>query len=148
MRRLLIAVAFVAAACGDSLAPGLAEPDSEGRIPFVMLDPDGPPALPRDAFELGQARMEGDFLVMDIRFGGGCDRHEFLLAGSGAIMESMPPQTNVVLAHDANGDPCRALLSRTLRADLTPLRAAVQSGGMAHGSIIVHVAGAQVTYTF
>ena len=147
-RRFLIAGACIVAACADPLGlhPALTQPDADGRIAFAIVD--GSPDVPRDHFMLQQARMEGDTLILDIRFGGGCTTHEFLLVGNNVRLKSDPPQTNVVLAHDANGDACEALLSRSLRADVSPLRDAYRRNGSQHGTIILNVAGASVPYRF
>jgi hypothetical protein len=63
-------------------------------------------------------------------------------------MESYPVQTGVRLAHAADGDTCKALLSRALRFDLSPLKSAyANSYQTATGIIRLHVAGSNsVTY--
>jgi hypothetical protein len=51
-------------------------------------------------------------------------------------MESYPVQVGVKLAHDANGDNCKALLSRVLRFDLSPLKAAYSASYQATSGIM------------
>lgn len=63
-----------------------------------------------------------DKLVVDARFGGGCRRHEFQLSWDGDVLESHPPQVRLTLSHDANGDPCRAMLTERLQFDLSVLQ--------------------------
>ena len=76
---------------------------------------------PRDRFEILAARFESDQLVVEVRYGGGCQRHDFRVLWSGAIRRSNPPQADFLLTHDGHADPCRALLSETLRIDMLDL---------------------------
>lgn len=145
MKRVLVLIACVVA-CRDSLGPRPAEPDADGRIAFAMVE--GSMDFPLDQFTLHEARMEADTLILDIQFGGGCGKHEFLLVGNHRLLKSSTPQTDMVLAHDANGDACDAALSRTLRADVSPLRAAMRRLGMQHATVVINVAGTSVDYVF
>jgi hypothetical protein len=93
--------------------------------------------------------LKGDSLVLAVSFGGGCREHTFLLLADAMWMESYPVQTGVRLAHESNNDPCDAMLSRTLKFDLIPLKVAyTKSYGPAPGIIRIHVgaSGASVLY--
>jgi hypothetical protein len=86
------------------------------------------------------ARIEGDLLNLDVEFGGGCSEHEFALVHSGGFRESFPVQTDLRLMHDANGDPCRALVQRMLVFDLTPLKQVyLTSYAAPSGEMEIHV---------
>jgi hypothetical protein len=92
--------------------------------------------------------VEGDTLSLDVQYGGGCAEHRFALLVDPAFMESQPVQVVARLAHDAGGDMCRALLTRTLRFDLTRLRqryVAAYGGG---GTVLIGLSGQQIRYTF
>jgi hypothetical protein len=77
--------------------------------------------VPDDPFEVLDARFEADQLVLDVRYGGGCREHTFHMLWSGAILKSNPPQASFFLVHDAQDDPCKALISETLRFDMLDL---------------------------
>lgn len=76
---------------------------------------------PRDRFEIVKAGFEGDQLVVQVRYSGGCQRHDFRVLWNGAIRKSDPPQADFLLTHDGHGDPCEALLTETLRIDMLDL---------------------------
>lgn len=76
---------------------------------------------PGDPFTVLDARFEADQLVIDVRYGGGCRDHYFHMLWSGAVMRSNPPQANFFLVHEANDDPCKALITETLRFDMLDL---------------------------
>lgn len=75
-----------------------------------------------DAFQLIKMEQKRDSLLIEVRYGGGCREHEFQLVHLGAYKESMPPQLDVVLRHNANDDRCRALVTETLIIPLKELR--------------------------
>jgi hypothetical protein len=98
-----------------------------------------------DPFEIGKMRISGDTLFMDVTYSGGCKEHAFSGRNDGNIMKSLPPQMNVTIDHQANGDGCRSLISKTLAFDLTNCR----SGKT--GSIVLIVngdRGNKITYTY
>lgn len=91
---------------------------------------------PSDAVTIREASVVGDSLELFVTFGGGCREHAFLLLTDGAWMESYPVQVGVKLSHDARGDNCKALLSRVLRFDLTPLKVAYETSYQSTTGII------------
>ena len=104
------------------------------------------PRWPSDAVMILGAAVKGDSLEMDVSFGGGCRGHTFLLLADGAWRESNPVQTGLRLAHESNNDPCDALLTRVLKFDLTPLKAAYTSSyGSAPGTIRLVIDGISLT---
>ncbi len=79
---------------------------------------------PADLLEFREVRIVGDTLEATVSYGGGCAEHGFALVFANIFLESDPVQMRGLLSHDAKGDPCRALITRTLRFDLTPLKEA------------------------
>jgi hypothetical protein len=138
------------AACSTSPASvdGPAMTTADGQ-PNVILT-DDLDRWPADDYTFQAMRLSGDTLDVDVSFGGGCRAHEFALSVHRVFMESHPVQVRARLAHDANGDPCRALLHRTLRFDLAPLRTAYQRAyGAGPATIVIHVTDWRpVHYTF
>ena len=80
----------------------------------------GGEAVGGDMFLLEAAVHKGDKLIADVRYGGGCARHDFRLTWDGSLDKSDPPQALLKLSHDGNGDPCKALISERLTFDLSP----------------------------
>lgn len=72
-----------------------------------------------DNFTVEGARMEGNLLMVDVKYSGGCKKHEFWATGSEAIAKSLPPIRSIVIKHNANEDHCRALIMQTLMIDAT-----------------------------
>jgi hypothetical protein len=122
MKRMIVAAAalLAGAACfrGEPITPPQA---SAGGEPTVVLTQQ--PSLWRhDPYEFRNMSVSGDTLVVEVQYAGGCAQHDFTLLVAPIFMESYPVQMSGSLAHDANGDMCRALVGRTLRIDLRPLR--------------------------
>ena len=151
-----IVLATVAAiACTQSPTveePALAQTALVNATPQVVIT-DRPELLQTgDRYEIvGEPRIDGDDLLVTVRYGGGCARHDFVLTTSAVFAESEPVQTGLTLLHDANGDSCRALVTTDLRFDLTPLEQEWrQSYQQQSGRIALHLKGwgKQLLYHF
>jgi hypothetical protein len=110
-------------------------------------------SAPRDTFTIQQIKLEGDLLQINITYGGGCENHTFSLIGSDEYAESYPVQTSVLLSHDANEDPCEALLHKTLNFNLFPLALRYQELYQVNSDMItLHIVGGSegesVNYNF
>jgi hypothetical protein len=94
--------------------------------------------------------VKGDSLELVVNYGGGCRAQSFLLLADNAWMESYPVQVGVRVARDAQGDNCKALLSRMLRFDLTPLKVAYNEAYQTSAGIIrLNISGfSSVTYSW
>jgi hypothetical protein len=75
------------------------------------------------------AQVEGQTLRLVVEYGGGCATHRFALVAGTDFGESLPPYTLLRLAHDGSGDLCRALVTRQLEVDLSPIVPLVQQNG-------------------
>jgi hypothetical protein len=116
-----------------------------------MTAPDGRPAViitanraawPRDAYQFEDVSIDGDLLSIDLTHGGGCADHDFALIVGPEMAESDPVQMRGSLAHNAHGDPCRALISRTLVLDLSPLAEIWRRNYLQPtGALILHLDG-------
>ena len=82
------------------------------------------------SFEIEEARLEGDVFELRVSYSGGCEEHTFDLYSTRGIYESNPPQADVYLSHDGNGDACRQLIREELTFDLTPLQNPSGSGAL------------------
>lgn len=69
------------------------------------------------------AVIKDDCLTINFSYGGGCEPHEFELRELPIFCGTPPaPPVTLQFMHNANGDACEALLSRTLSYDLSSLR--------------------------
>jgi hypothetical protein len=75
-----------------------------------------------DAFEANKVRINGDTLFIDTEYSGGCKEHVFTARHNGNYMKSMPPQLNLFVDHQGNGDGCRELIRETIAFDLKNCR--------------------------
>ena len=128
--------------------PGRASVDFGASLERYALDP----------YQIAEATVTGDTLLVTVTHGGGCRKHEYGFVVYSGWMESNPVQVRAVILHNANGDNCKALLRNELRFDLAPLRAAyAQSYGAGGGTVIINLANPsstngpelkRVTYSF
>ena len=75
-----------------------------------------------DPFTVLDLRCSGDTLMVDVEYGGGCEKHEFTMVSNNLWLKSLPPQLTLYLEHKANNDMCRALIRKTLQFDLKEVR--------------------------
>lgn len=152
MRKLLLLLCL---ACSDPTEPY--PPNGHwsaidtwvGRIVITPNADD--PRWPSDAVTIQGFAIKGDSLELAVSYGGGCRDHAFVLLADAAWMESYPVQVGVRLSHEANDDACDAMMSRVLRFDLAPLRAAYASSYQAANGIIrlnLRGASGSLTYTW
>lgn len=106
-----------AAQNGDSVSESTKTTMAD-TIPSIQVDPEFTPPRENDLFTINKVWMEGDQLVINVSYSGGCEDHDFSLHSNGMYMKSMPPKLNILLVHNANGDACRSLLERTYRFDM------------------------------
>lgn len=116
---------------------------------IIAENADGP-QWPADPVTITSATVQNDTLELSVNYGGGCRAQSFLLLSDAAWMESYPVQVGVRVARDAQGDNCKALLSRILRFDLTPLKAAYNEAYRTTTGILrLNIRGStSVTYTW
>lgn len=99
---------------------------------------EGAPPPARDPLEILDARIAGDDLIAQLRFTGGCAEHSFELLHSGIFRESLPVQTDLLLAHDAEGERCTLLVLQDVALDLSPLRKVyLEQYGRSGGTIMI-----------
>ena len=77
--------------------------------------------LPENNFEVIGGRMQGDCLLIKVRYGGGCKDHDFLM--SHVSLPHFSAYSGVLmLSHNSDGDLCKALITETVSFDLTSLQ--------------------------
>lgn len=75
-----------------------------------------------DALTVGSVAIDGDTLRVTVTYGGGCQRHALQPIAETVWLESYPVQVYARISHNAAGDLCKALITRTLHVDLSPLK--------------------------
>jgi hypothetical protein len=106
---------------------------------IIMVDDLSSAGLVTDYAHIKSTVISSDVLVMVAQYGGGCALHEFKLFGSKLFLESFPPQVDIVLSHNANGDLCKALITDSLRFSLTRLREFYQSSYGSKGALLLRL---------
>lgn len=127
----------------------------QGTPPVIMAQDSGLGGFAADPMSLDEVRLEQGALAVDLHYGGGCSHHDVDAVVWTGWMESHPVQVGVALTHDDHDDMCDAMVHRSLRFDLDPLRrayAAAYGPGPATVVLRVEAAGAGqqrlVTFTF
>jgi hypothetical protein len=69
------------------------------------------------------ARIEEDTLHLRVSYIGGCTEHDFRLVALDFFSEGAPLRAELLLAHDARGDACKAMIREVLRFDVSPIKA-------------------------
>jgi hypothetical protein len=73
-----------------------------------------------DDFEIINAKQEGQWLVFETAYSGGCESHFFHANWDGRMMKSLPPQTNIVVVHQHKSDLCRERITKKWAIDVRP----------------------------
>jgi hypothetical protein len=71
------------------------------------------------SFTITHVAIDGNNMIIDVEYSGGCEKHEFKLLGSEMIQKSLPPQRGVMLWHNNNGDSCRSIVEEKLTFDIS-----------------------------
>lgn len=94
--------------------------------------------------------LDGDDLVADVTYSGGCFYHEFVLCWpSQSFAESEPVQAMLELYHDDAGDKCDGKVDTEVRLSVTPLEEAYEDAYQsAAGTVRIQIHGTTLDYTF
>ncbi|MBD3290947.1 hypothetical protein GF337_19225 [candidate division KSB1 bacterium] len=113
---------FLNPQCDDSSN----DPDPGQYPPIIIFETIDQIDLHTDTADISKAEVEGRYLTLTVSYSGGCKEHEFALFGWSGFAKSNPPQAEVFLSHNANGDMCEAYLTEEIKFDLLPLQHAYQ----------------------
>lgn len=119
---LIIALAACTAFANGSVSDE-DEPKEEPKLPGITIVKPGTKIddIKSDAFTMGAVSIEGDVLKIKVTYAGGVKEHEFALYWNQIVARSYPGQTSIYLKHNANGDNAEALITETLKFDLTAI---------------------------
>lgn len=74
-----------------------------------------------DPFELRDIVIKGDSVEITVSYSGGCKTHSFEIIWNETLSETTPPQTGIIILHNANGDMCEAYITDTLSFSISDL---------------------------
>lgn len=88
----------------------------------------GETKISSDQISITSIKIEGNKMLIDVSYSGGCENHEFQVIGSTMISKSLPPIRAFQLIHNANGDKCKKLVMQTLEVDIKALAYKQEAG--------------------
>ena len=101
-------------------------------------------SLTANAAEITSAKVDGNKIVLDVRYGGGCKKHEFSIA-IGGCFESLPVQCQAKLVHNVVNGPdfCEAIVSDTAEIPFSDV--GIEGSYFAGGSLAITDEAGKVT---
>ena len=78
-----------------------------------------------DPFELKDIVITGDSVKITVAYSGGCRKHSFEIIWNETISSTVPPQTGIIIIHNANQDMCEAYITETLAFSIYDLTSVV-----------------------
>ncbi len=74
-----------------------------------------------DPFELKNINFSGDSIDITLAYSGGCEQHSFTVLWNGALIGTNPPEFDLIIKHNSNGDACEAYITETISFALSDL---------------------------
>jgi len=139
--RLLAVAAAAALACACNSTEDVTSYVTPPALGVVQFGVAGSPGdFARDPLTVDSAAVRDGRLHVFVSYAGGCAGHEFAALAENTWLESNPVQLSLLLAHNAHGDTCEALLHSELRFDLTPVRQAfARAYHQAEGEVVLRL---------
>ena len=109
----------------DRIENTIDKTDEAGNIGNVVFS-STPDTWGTDAYIINFANLQGDTLTVNVSYSGGCETHEVTLVAEERFLESFPVALRISLAHNANGDRCKAWITEDYHFDLTPIKEVYQ----------------------
>ncbi|KAF0158764.1 MAG: hypothetical protein FD188_2428 [Ignavibacteria bacterium] len=97
--------------------------------------------IKKDMLVVDSAVIENNLLALSVSYSGGCRDHIIDLYAYTGILKSNPPQMNLVLSHNANGDMCEAYATRTIKFDLSKIKEYLGGQVGYTGTVILNING-------
>lgn len=80
----------------------------------------------KNTYRIKTYSIDGDILTIVVAYKNGCNDH-FELYSNGMFLKSLPMQVNVFLKHNRGGEPCENAMEKTLKYDISALKAEGQA---------------------
>lgn len=119
-KSILIFLAFIYLSC---YSKDLVSSSEEINKVIIIKDPlsFNRDSIEIDDFKINKSSINTNILTLNVSYGGGCKKHSFKLYSTQGIYYSNPPQADVYLSHNANGDLCEAYITKNIKFDLSPM---------------------------
>jgi len=123
MRQLFIStfliLLFALTACSDQVLVS----ETTDCPKYVELNYSNYNSLSTDPISIISAKVDGDCLKLTLQYGGGCKEHQVDLAFIQPECGTPPlPPPTFEIRHNANGDACKALVTKEYSFDLKGIR--------------------------
>ncbi len=88
----------------------------------VRIDPSSRLDDKTDRITIKSAEHNGDILILDVSYSGGCADHDFELISNGKYKATYPPELEIKLLHDSHEDSCRGMIDKKLYFNIQPFQ--------------------------
>ena len=116
-----------------------------GRV--ILAHGSNPKDWKEDMHFIERVEIEKDALHLSVSYIGGCAEHEFTLVAWDYSIKAETLQAKLLLAHNANGDDCKAIVREALCFDISPLKAEYHRVcGPASGIVLLRLRDLTIEY--
>ena len=122
---LIILIFGILACQTDSSKFSLTGTDKDTVESLILFDDIDLITIDGDGAAINSVTLSGDMLILNVSYGGGCEEHKFKLYVSKGLSKSNPPQAEMYLSHNANGDLCEAYLTEDIVFNLLPFKKSI-----------------------
>jgi hypothetical protein len=124
MSLAVLSISLAVAGCGGGVEYCETNSITEDYAPGVVFVDDPVVDLPADPATIESAAVRGDRLVLALAYEGGDGPHAFALSTTGVFRDADPPEADVYLQHDRQGDEGREVVREDRAFDIWGLKAA------------------------
>ena len=132
----IIIIVFLFGCSKDTTAPLVL--NSTEKQDIIMFIDSNSIQLFTDSLTIQKVDMNKDSLQLIVSYGGGCKSHQFALYGYANFNKSSPPQAEICLSHNGNGDSCKKLITQEIKFNLEPLLTACKRQ-FGNGQILLRI---------
>jgi hypothetical protein len=111
---------------------------SEETQSIIMFNNIDSIRLYKDPLSVNKISVNEEMLQMSLNYGGGCKEHNVTLYAFTIFLKSNPPQAEIFLSHNGNGDSCEAWINRDDAFNLEPLLELCRKQ-FQHGQILLRI---------
>lgn len=87
-----------------------------------LIDGDDLSIINKNPLQFNKASVDGDKLIFNLSYSGGCRNHEVELFALKSIEKTNPARATVLLSHNSNDDLCEAYITKDYKFDLSALK--------------------------
>lgn len=87
-----------------------------------LIDGDDLSIIKKDPLQFNKASVDGDKLLLNLSYSGGCRTHEIELFALKSIEKTNPARVTVLISHNSKDDLCEAYITKDYKFDLSALK--------------------------